>query len=125
MFSDIGLPWDTALTAADSSEIGYGVCERIAPAVLIADTARCCEAWRYAVEGSVKARQSAFGLDADIELPLEDLQYEVARLCNSDFKEVHPALLRDKEWHVVFSGQWEHSENILRAEGRDRIGLEA
>ena len=113
-------PWDTTVSAADSSDTGYGVCERHLPAPAVARTARTCEAWRYKVAGAIKARESALGLvDSGERLP-HYLQEECARLCSSQFEEVQP-FLDPSAWHTVFSGRWHYEENILRTEGRDCI----
>ena len=71
--------------ATDSSEVGYGVCERELPVPLVSRTGRVCERWRYAVEGAVKAHMSALGKDV-FEPPLEELCHECARLHQSDFE---------------------------------------
>eukprot|EP00439_Symbiodinium_sp_Y106_P021708 s7921_g2.t1 len=114
-------PWDTTVSATDSSDTGYGVCERHLPAPAVARTARTCEAWRYKVAGAIKARESALGLvDSGERLP-HYLQEECARLCSSQFEEVQPFMLDPSAWHTVFSGRWHYEENILRTEGRDCI----
>ena len=56
MSTPFDLPWSTTVLATDSSEVGYGVCEREVCSKLVTATARISEKWRYAVEGAVKAR---------------------------------------------------------------------
>ncbi|CAE7199591.1 unnamed protein product, partial [Symbiodinium natans] len=118
MTANLSMPWDATLTATDSSEVGYGVCERTADPAAVAGTARCSEAWRFSVEGCIKARESALGLDESGDGLPDLLQHECARTCERDFREVHPNLLDASEWHIVFSGAWDFTENILRTEGR-------
>ena len=118
MTANLSMPWDATLTATDSSEVGYGVCERTADPAAVAGTARCSEAWRFSVEGCIKARKSALGLDESGDGLPDLLQPECARTCERDFREVHPNLLDASEWHIVFSGAWDFTENILRTEGR-------
>ena len=114
------LPWDATISATDSSEVGYGVCERsLAPAV-VADCGRSCEQWRYSVAGAIKARANALGLKPEEHLPA-DLQQECARVCSSEFKEIPAGVLSFEAWHTVFSGAWDFNENILRTEGRAMI----
>ena len=118
MSSSMSGVWDTTVSATDSSDVGYGVCERHLPAPAVARTARTCEAWRYKVAGAIKARENALGLvDSGERLP-HYLQDECARVCSSQFEEVQPFILDSTAWHTVFSGRWHYEENILRTEGR-------
>ncbi|CAE7427144.1 DEK1, partial [Symbiodinium sp. CCMP2592] len=117
MSTPFDLPWSTTVLATDSSEVGYGVCAREVCSKLVTATARTSEKWRYAVEGAVKARASALGLDpgGSHEGSLHD---ECARVVQAEFKEVCPSILDPSKWHVLFRGAWTYSENILRTEGR-------
>ena len=114
------LPWDATVSATDSSEVGYGVCERSLAPTFVAECGRPCEQWRYSVEGAIKARANALGLKPEEHLPA-DLQQECARVCSSEFKEIPAGVLSFEAWHTVFSGAWDYHENILRTEGRAMI----
>ena len=118
MCSALDLPWSAVVSATDSSEYGYGVCERKLDVPLISRTARTCEQWRFAVEGAVKARANALKLDPNCDCPPDTELYQEARVHERNFEEVHPYILRPADWHVVFKGEWQHQENILRTEGR-------
>lgn len=118
MCSALDLPWSPVVSATDSSEYGYGVCERKLDVPLISRTARTCEQWRFAVEGAVKARANALKLDPNCDCPPDTELYQEARVHERNFEEVHPYILRPADWHVVFKGEWQHQENILRTEGR-------
>ena len=117
MATSIDLPWSSTVLATDSSDVGYGVCAREADGHLVAQTARTCEKWRYAVEGAVKARANALGLEAG-DRDRDALRDDCARLVQTDFKEVCPSLLDAAQWRVLFKGAWNFRENILRTEGR-------
>ena len=121
MSTPLACSWDPTVTATDSSETGYGVCERNLHLASVSRVARSCEAWRYQVEGAIKARQSALGLTETSEPPSYQLQAECARVCSSEFEEVPSYVLDADAWHVVLSGEWVHQENILRTEGRALI----
>ena len=114
--ASLDLPWSPTVIATDSSEVGYGVCERQLESIEVACVGRSCEHWRYSVEGAIKARAHAFGEDTE-QLDPGD-HYECARVRDADFKEVGAKVLDPGSWHVVFSGEWQHHENILRTEGR-------
>ena len=114
------LPWDTVVSATDSSDFGYGVCERILDVRAVASCGRPCEQWRYSVEGAIRARARALGLERDEHLA-SDQQYACARICSAEFKEIPLDVLSPEAWHIVFSGRWNHHENILRTEGRAMI----
>ncbi|OLQ14569.1 hypothetical protein AK812_SmicGene1346 [Symbiodinium microadriaticum] len=72
------LPWDTVVSATDSSDFGYGVCERILDVRAVASCGRPCEQWRYSVEGAIRARARALGLERDEHLD-SDQQYACSR----------------------------------------------
>ena len=110
--------WDLTVSATDSSDTGYGVCERQLPLPAVARTARTCEAWRYKVIGAIKAREHALGLSDSGERLPHYLREECARVCSAQFEEVQPFILEPGSWHTVCSGRWEYAENILRTEGR-------
>ena len=116
MCTSLDLPWSSTVMATDASEVGYGVCERQLDSDRVALIGRTCEQWRYSVEGAIKARTHALGQDA---APLDEgRHYDRARVRDTDFNEVGVDVLDSSSWHVVFSGEWQHHENILRTEGR-------
>ena len=47
-----------------------------------------------------------------------DLDNEIGKQVTQDFPEIPAEELSDDLWQVVFSGKWEHTENILRTEAR-------
>ena len=112
MCTSLDLPWSSTIVATDSSEVGYGVCERVW-------TVRVPHQLAGLVNSGGTLLMELFrpGLTRSDTLD-EGERYDCARVCNSDFKEVGATVLDPSAWHVVFSGVWQHRENILRTEGR-------
>ena len=136
-FCDLELEWSPTATATDSSDSGFGVCERLAGVDPVSELGRVSERWRYGVEGACHARAHAFRLlqQSKTSDPRADnekhdsthnftacfdpaIVQEEAHRAYKTFKEVPADMLDPRAWHVIFSGHWLHSENIIRTEGR-------
>lgn len=104
MCTSLDLPWSPTVMATDSSEVGYGVCERQLECGEVANIGRICGQWCYAVEGAIRARAHALGESA--ESSQDDFHYDCARVRDADFREVGADVLDPAPWHVVFSGEW-------------------
>ncbi|CAE7949002.1 unnamed protein product [Symbiodinium sp. KB8] len=86
MCTSLDLPWSPTVMATDSSEVGYGVCERQLECGEVANIGRTCGQWCYAVEGAIRARAHALGESA--ESSQDDFHYDCARVRDADFREV-------------------------------------
>ncbi|CAE7368797.1 unnamed protein product [Symbiodinium pilosum] len=104
--ASLDLPWSPTVIATDSSEVGYGVCERQLESIEVACVGRSCEHWRYSVEGAIKARAHAFGEDTE-QLDPGD-HYECARVRDADFKEVVLCLVEP----VIFFAAADTLDNV-------------
>ena len=120
--ADLTREWSSDTTASDASLSGVAVCRR---SMSEADQVRYGtrkEIWRYKYNLPVKPRDSAIGrpdpfTDIRTVKPIDHKSADPFVL-DADFPEVDASLLKQEDWHDVFSVHMVIPEHITLLEGR-------
>ena len=129
LHADWTRPWNTYVTASDSSLTGYGVVSSTWTSLEVSKVGRCLERGRFKKKGSHSARDSALTaagfvrdevarewragvLEANEFLSLSGWEL------NHDFLEVPGYLLHKDRWTPRLWGLWQYESGILELESR-------
>ena len=119
----LSLPWSPIVYATDSSDSGFGICQRTMGSQRVAQVGKVAESWRYSFEDCVHARRSSLLFDPTLLDPTDPagsarhIREEAAGLV-AEFSEVGDDVLEFSRWSTVYSGRWLYQQDIVKTEGR-------